>query len=170
MNKVSKLISVMLKRNTLNDSSLERLENLFSSLEEEVMPESDGRARVVRTQVRDHLLHLVPWQERDWCTSKDIAQLVHDWRGWDLVDKMMVTRNMDMEKAVLKKDMDTNLWQEMEKLEVGGVDKDEVSFYLLQDIPSIVRAFARPETWGGCVDRLEEILGASGKRGQGWEQ
>ena len=139
LNKVSKLISVMLKRNTLNDSSLERLENLFSSLEEEVMPESDGRARVVRTQVRDHLLHLVPWQERDWCTSKDIAQLVHDWRGWDLVEKMIVNRNMNLEKVVLKRDMDTNMWQQMERLEVNGVNKDEVSLYLLFDILSFLK-------------------------------
>ena len=153
---VSKLVREKLNKSISNNAILDRLECLVSGLEAELIPESVSR--VFRTEVGEYIMHIMQWQGRYWCASKEIASLVQDWRGWDLLDKMILSKNMNLEKVVLNRDKNAELWEEMDSLKVFTDVTDESSFYLLGDVPSIVRTFARLETRGGVVERVEEIV------------
>ena len=108
---------------------------------------------VMRVAVGQELLHVVSWRGKSWCVSMEISKMVQDWRGWDMLDRMVNTKNMTMESVVMTSDMDTKLWEQMGRMEVGGIGNDKMSLYLLQDVPSLVRSFARPETWCWTVDK-----------------
>jgi len=153
---VSKLVREKLKKAISNTAMVDRLECLVSRLEAELIPESVSR--VFRTEVGECIMHIMQWQGGYWCASKEIASLVQDWRGWDLLDKMILSKNMNLEKVVLNRDKDAELWEEIDSLKVFNEVTDESSFYLLGDVPSIVRTFARLETRGGVVERVEEIV------------
>ena len=71
---------------------------------------------------------------------------------------MILSKNMNLEKVVLNRDKNAELWEEMDSLKVFSDVTDESSFYLLGDVPSIVGTFARLETRGGVVERVEEIV------------
>merc|ERR1711936_1245422 len=115
------------------DEMLERLEGLLGDLEVELSSDNNN-CRVLKTVVKDKILHIVSVEGRRWCVSEEIADMIKDnWRRGDLLE-------------------------EMTGMGVVGTSSEFLSLYLLADVPRIVGAFGLAGTVEGKVEMLETII------------
>ena len=81
-----------------------------------------------------------------------------DWRRGDLLDKLVERRRMGVDRLVILRKTEEDLWEEMIGMGVVGTSSEFVSLYLLADVPRIVGAFALAGTVEGKVEMLETII------------
>jgi len=142
----------------VTDEMLERLEGLLGDLEVELSSDNNN-CRVLRTVVKDKILHIVSVEGRRWCVSEEIADMIKDnWRRGDLLDKMVECRRMGVERLVVPRQAEDDLWEEMTGMGVVGTSSEFLSLYLLADVPRIVGAFGLAGTVEGKVELLENII------------
>jgi len=154
---VKELAAKVLEKN-VSDEMLERLEGLLGDLEIELSSDNNN-CRVLKTVVEDKILHIVSVEGRRWCVSEEIADMIKDdWRRGDLLDKMVERRRMGVDRLVILRKTEEDLWEEMIGMGVVGTSSEFVSLYLLADVPRIVGAFALAGTVEGKVEMLETII------------
>jgi len=142
----------------VTDEMLERLEGLLGDLEVELSSDNNN-CRVLKTVVKDKILHIVSVEGRRWCVSEEIADMIKDnWRRGDLLDKMVECRRMGVERLVVPRQAEDDLWEEMTGMGVVGTSSEFLSLYLLADVPRIVGAFGLAGTVEGKLAMLENII------------
>merc|ERR1719233_1000072 len=154
---VKELAAKVLEKN-VSDEMLERLEGLLGDLEIELSSDNN-KCRVLKTVVEDKILHIVSVEGRRWCVSEEIADMIKDdWRRGDLLDKMVERRRMGVERVVVSRQAEADLWEEMIGMGVVNTSLEFMSLYLLTDVPRIIGALALPGTVEGRVDMLDKII------------
>ena len=134
------------------------MEGLLGDLEDELTTDNNN-CRVMKTVVGDKILHIVSVEGRRWCVSEEIADMIKDdWRRGDLLDKMVERRRMGVERVVVSRQAEADLWEEMIGMGVVNTSLEFMSLYLLTDVPRIIGALALPGTVEGRVDMLDNII------------
>lgn len=81
-----------------------------------------------------------------WVTSAEISSLIREWRGWDLLEKRLVTKHLKLEKLVVK--CGDGKWNNMKDNKVEGLKdkkgefKEQVCLYRLDSLPKLFSLFS----------------------------
>ena len=90
-------------------------------------------------------IHLVKDGGVSWRASAEVSSLVKEWRGWDLLDRRLRSKHLQLDKLVVANG--DAKWDILVKGEVEGLKdkdgklKDEVSLYRLDCLPQVMSSF-----------------------------
>ena len=142
----------------ISNADIDRIDDKLRKLELELNSVEDDGVVIVEN-VGSVQLHIISVKGRLWCLSQDISRLISDWRGWDMLDRMVTSRNMEVERYLVTCEDNLELWRLIESIEAEC--KDPVYLYLLADVPRIVETFGKLETLSG-FNRLKELFSIAG--------
>jgi len=92
-------------------------------------------------------LHVVRVGGECWVSGTELSGLVKEWRGWDLMERRLKSRNLMLDELVV--DRKNEKWDKLVEGEVVGLKdakgnwKEEVKFYKLNSIPAVFSGFEK---------------------------
>jgi len=101
--------------------------------------------KAVTTDWGSTWVHVIKVAGGSWITSTEVSSLIREWRGWDLLEKRLTTKHLEVDKLLIQKG--DNTWKRLIETEVEGMKdkrgelKEEVSLYRLDLLPDLFNLF-----------------------------
>lgn len=96
--------------------------------------------------IAGYKVHMVLLDKAAWITSYQISQLIPNWKGRDILARMLKLKRMSVESLVVSSASHPNLYMELLEGGMGRSEGEEVRMYPLNSIPHILNFFLKLPT------------------------
>jgi len=129
---------VVIDQNKTDGNSSE--DSSFLAAVDRELDECDFIREVVIDGVKVHFITL---SNDTWITSRDVASLIEDWRGRDILSPMLARKKVELETLIVRRPKDSILIDQFLEAGVAGINPQTMAFtlYRIVNVPSILNLF-----------------------------